>query len=130
MNSLITKILAAFLILLSLVKTTMLLVNARAWIGLVKRFYADTKVTSAVALASAGIVLYLLIRSGLDIVQILAVCLFLFLLILVGAAPYVPRLYGWVETQDIGQLIKEQWLYVSAWIALLLWGAYVLLFSS
>ena len=66
MNSLITEVLAAILILLSLVKTTMLLVNPRAW----------------------------------------------------------------VETQDIGQLIKGQWLYVSVWIALLLWGVYTLLASS
>lgn len=130
MTSLITKLLAAFLILLSLVKLTMLLVDARAWIGLVRRLYADTKVTSAVALVAAGLVLFLLIRSGLDIVQILAVCLFLFLLILVGVAPYVPRLYAWVETQDMRQLLKEQWLYVAAWMALLLWGAYALLFSA
>ena len=97
MSSLITETLAAILILLSLVKTAMLLVNPRAWIGFVKRFYADTKVTSVVSLGLAGIVLYLLIRSGLDIVQILAVCLFLFLLILVLVAPYAPRLYAWVE---------------------------------
>ena len=82
------------------------------------------------ALASAGVVLYLLIRSGLDIVQILAVCLFLFLLILVGVAPYVPRLYAWVETQDVVRLIKGRWLYVSVWITLILWGAYTLLASS
>ncbi len=130
MTSLITQFLAAFLILVSLVKLTMLLVNARTWVGLVKRLYADTKVTSAVALVAAGIVLFLLIRSGLDIVQILAVCLFVFLLILVGVAPYVPRLYAWVETQDMRQLLKEQWLYVAAWMALLLWGAYALLFSA
>ena len=126
MHSLITEVLAAILILLSLVKTTLLLVNARAWLGFTKRIYADTKVTSVVSLALAGIVLSLLIRSGLDIVQILAVCLFLFLLILVAMAPYAPRLYAWVETQDIGQLIKEQWLSVSVWMALLLWGTYTL----
>jgi len=129
MNSLITEILAATLILISLVKIITILANPSAWIGFLKRFYADTLVTKFVSLASAGIVLYLLIRSGLDIVQIFAVCLFLFLLILVGLAPYVPRLYAWVETQDIRQLLKEQWLYVSAWIALLLWGIYTLLFS-
>jgi hypothetical protein len=129
MASLITKFLAAFLILLSLVKLTMLLVNARAWISLVKRLYADTKVTSTVALVAAGTVLYLLIRAGLDIVQILAVCLFVFLLILVGVAPYVPRLYDWVESQDMRQVLIEQWLYVTFWIVLLLWGAYALLFS-
>ncbi len=130
MNSLITEVLAALLILLSLVKTTMLLVNARAWITFIKWFYGDAKLTSAISLASAGVVLYLLIRSGLDIVQILAVCLFVFLLILVAAAPYVSRLYAWVETQDMRLLLKEQWLYVAVWAALLLWGAYALLFHS
>lgn len=127
MNSLITEVLAGILILLSLVKTTMLLVNPRAWIGFTKRIYVDPKVTSLVSLAVAGVVLYLLIRSGLDIVQILAVCLFLCLLIIPAVAPYAPRLYAWVETQDIGQLLKEQWLYVSVWIALLSWGIYTLL---
>ena len=127
MNSVITEILAAILILISLTKLVMVFVNPRAWVGFIKRFYADTRVTTGVSLALAGIVLFLLIRSGLDIVQILAVCLFLFLLILVAVAPYVPRLYAWVETQDIGQMLKEQWLYVSVWIALLLWGTYTLL---
>lgn len=129
MNSPITETLAAFLILLSLVKTLMLLVNAPAWLGFVKRFYADAKATSAASLAAAGVVLYLLIRSGLDIVQILAVCLFVSLLVVAGAAPYIPRLYAWIETQDMGRLLWEQWLYVSAWAALILWGAYTLLFS-
>ena len=127
MNSLITEVLAGILILLSLVKTTMLLVNPRAWIGFTKRIYVDPKVTSLGSLAVAGVVLYLLIRSGLDIVQILAVCLFLCLLIIPAVTPYAPRLYAWVETQDIGQLLKEQWLYVSVWIALLSWGIYMLL---
>lgn len=127
MHSLITEVLAAILILISLIKLVVILVNPGVWMGLVKRFYADTRVTSGVSLVLAGVVLYLLIRSGLDIVQILAVCLFLFLLILVALAPYVPRIYAWVETQVIGQMLKEQWLYVSVWIGLLLWGAYSLL---
>ena len=127
MNSVITEILAAILILISLTKLVMVFVSPRAWVGFIRRFYGDTRVTSGVSLALAGIVLYLLIRSGLDIVQILAVCLFLCLLIIPAVAPYAPRLYAWVETQDIGQLLKEQWLYVSVWIALLSWGIYTLL---
>jgi hypothetical protein len=127
MNSLITEILAAILILLSLVKVTMLFVNPRAWVGLTKRIYTDTKLTSVVSLALAGIVLYLLIRSGIDIVQILAVCLFLSLLIMVGITPYAPRLFAWYETQEIDQLFKEQWLSVLVWVAILAWGAYTLI---
>jgi hypothetical protein len=127
MNSLITEVLAGILILLSLVKTTLLLVNLRAWIGFTKRLYVNPTVASLVSLAAAGIVLYLLIRSGLDIVQILAVCLFVSLLMLPAVAPHAPRLYAWIEAQDIRQLLKEQWLYVSVWIALLAWGVYALL---
>ena len=127
MNSVITEALAGILILLSLVKTTLLLVNPRAWIGFTKRLYINPKVTSMISLAAAGIVLYFLIRSGLDIVQILAVCLFISLLILPAVAPHAPRLYAWIETQDMDQLLKEQWLYISLWIALLAWGVYALL---
>ena len=127
MNSLITEVLAIILILLSFVKHAVVLVNPRAWIGFAKRLYANPKVTSFVSLAVAGVVLNLLIRSGLDIVQILAVCLFLVFLIIVGVAPYASHLFVWLENQDVGQLIKQQWLYVSLWIALLSWGVYTLL---
>ena len=127
MNSVITKVLAAILILLSLLKLTMVLVNARAWLGFVKRLYANPQVTSGIALVVAGVILYLLIRSGLDIVQILAVCLFVVFLMVDGVAPYASHLFAWFETQDVGQLIKRQWLYVLVWIALLVWSACTLL---
>jgi hypothetical protein len=127
MHSVITEVLAALLILLSLAKLAVVLVNARAWLGFAKRLYANPQVTSGVALVVAGVILSLLIRSGLDIVQILAVCLFVVCLMVAGVAPYAPHLFAWFETQDVGQLIKRQWLYVSVWIALLVWGAYTLL---
>ena len=112
---------------MSLVKLAVVLLNPRAWLGFAKRLYANPQGTSFVSLAVAGVVLYLLIRSGLDIVQILAVCVFVVCLVIVGIAPYAPQLFAWIETQDVEQLIKRQWLYVSVWIALLAWGAYTLL---
>lgn len=127
MQSSITEVLAAILILLSLIKLTAVSVNARKWIGFAKRIYVNPKLTSFVALAAAAAILYLLVRSGLDIVQILAVCLFVVALTMAGMAPYAPRLLAWLETEDVNQLIKSQWLYISAWIALLVWGASTLL---
>lgn len=56
-----------------------------------------------------------------------AVSLFVVCLLIVGIAPYAPPLFAWLETQDVHQLIKQQWLYVSVWLALLVWGAYTLL---
>ena len=127
MNSTITQVLASILILFSLTKLVVVLVNPRAWIGFAKRLYANPEVTKLGALFVAGIILGLVLRSGLDIVQILAVCLFVVSLIVVGVAPHAPQLFAWVEKEDVEQLIKRQWLYVSVWIALLLWGLYTLL---
>jgi hypothetical protein len=127
MHSPITETLATILILLSLIKLAVVLVNPRAWLGFVKRFYANPQVASVVALVVAGVILLLLILSGLDIVQILAVSLFVVCLIVVGIVPYAPHILAWIEAQDMQQLIKQQWLYGSVWLALLIWGAYMLL---
>ena len=127
MHSVITEVLATILIFLSLIKLAVVLVKPRAWLGFAKRLYANPQVTSIVSLAVAGVILLLLIRSGLDIVEILAVSLFVVCLLIVGIASYAPPLFAWLETQDVHQLIKQQWLYVSVWLALLVWGAYTLL---
>jgi len=128
MNSTITQVLAAILILLSAVKLIAVWVNPRAWLGFAKRLYANPPVTSLVALIVAGALLLLLIRSGLDIVHVLAVCMFVVCLVVVGFAPYAPHVFEWIETQDLDHLIKRQWLYVAVWIALLVSGVYTLVF--
>lgn len=127
MNSLLTQILAAVLILMSSAKLIAVFRNPRAWIGFVRRLYAKPQITSSVALGAAGLILFLLIRSGLDIVQILAAALFVACLITVGVAPYARDLFDWLERQDLDFLIRRQWLYIAVWIGLLAWGAYTLL---
>ena len=126
MNLSSVEILAGILIVLAVVKLLVIFVNARAWIMFVKRFYSNPNITSLVALTLAGFVLYLLLQSGLTIVQILAVCLFVMLLIVVGIAPYSSQLFQWFETQDLRLILKEQWLYIMIWLLLLGWGAYEL----
>ncbi len=69
MHSLSTEVPAAILILFSLVKLTVVLVNAREWIRFATGLYANPRLTSFVFSAVAGVILYLVIRSGLDIVQ-------------------------------------------------------------
>lgn len=129
MNSPLTQILAAFLILFSLVKLIVVFRNPLAWIAFARRVYANPKVTTVAALVAAGLILCLLIRSGLDIVQILAVGLFVACLMVVGIAPYAKDLFAWLERQDLAQLIRRQWLYIALWIFLLSWGAYRLVAS-
>lgn len=122
MNSTITQALAALLLLLSAMKLVTLALRPRAWFKLVRRMYRHPQRTSGVALACAALVLWLLVRSGLDIVQILAVGFFMALMMMAGLAPYVPRLLEWMEFRDLGQLTRQQGLYVLVWTILLLWG--------
>jgi hypothetical protein len=91
-----------------------------------KRLYAHPNVTSFVAVTLAGIVLYFLLRSGLTIVQVLAVSLFVSLLVVAGVAPFFPLILNWFEGKGAVRILKEQWLYALIWFLLLGWGAYEL----
>jgi hypothetical protein len=117
------EILAGLLIVLAGIKLAVVFIDARIWLRFAKRFYAIPAMTSLVALVLAGIVLYLLLQSGLTIVQVLAVTVFVALLLMVGVAPYAGRLFEWLETQSLPDMLRRQWLYVIVWVLLLAWGA-------
>ena len=123
MNTTALKIIAAILIAFSAIKLLFVLVDVRAWVRFARRLYANPAVTSVVALVLAAIVLYLLLAAGMSIVQILAVCVFVVLLLVVGIAPYANELFAWLDRQDLGAMIKRQWLYTLIWVVLLAWGA-------
>ena len=120
--------LAAVLILLSVIKLTVLSLNAPAWVAVAKAIYSKPVVTATVSYALAGLTLTVLLQSGLTIVQILAVCLFIVLLIVPGIARYAPDLLHWLERQDLRRILRDQWFYTLVWVALLGWGACALLF--
>ncbi len=117
------EILAGLLIVLAGIKLAVVFVDARIWLRFAKRAYANPAVTSWVALLMSGLVLYLLLQSGLTIVQVLAVTVFVALLLVVGVAPYAGRLFDWLETQSLPDMLRRQWLYVIVWVLLLAWGA-------
>lgn len=116
------EILAAILILISLVKLIFVFVDLRSWLGFTRRIYANPARASLVSLVLAGFVLYLLILSGLTIVQILAVCLFFVLLVAAGFAPYYSKILDLFRDRDLTAAMKEQWLYLAVWLTLLGWG--------
>lgn len=117
------EILAGLLIVLAGIKLAVVFVDARIWLRFAKRVYAVPAVTSWVALLMGGLVLYLLLQSGLTIVQVLAVTVFVALLLVVGVAPYAGRLFEWLETQSLPDMLRRQWMYVIVWVLLLAWGA-------
>ena len=119
---------AALLILLAVVKLILLSINAPAWLAAAKALYAKPTATATVSYLLAGVVLYGLLQSGLTIVQILAVCLFVVLLLIPGFAPYMGEVLRGLEGKTFRQLLRDQWLYTLIWMILLGWGVCALLF--
>lgn len=123
------EVLAALLILLVIVKLLVLSIHAPTWLQLARTLYAHRTVTTVVFYVLAGLMLSMLLASGLTIVQILAVCFFAAFLIVPGFIPYMGDVLQALEGQTFGEMMREQWLYSLIWAALLIWGAYALLFG-
>ena len=92
------------------------------WFSFIEKLYVKPQITSVIAVLLAGLVLYLLIISGVTIVEILAVCLFIVLLMEIGIAKYSDQIIGWTEEQEIVSFVRKLWLYTMVWLFLLAWG--------
>lgn len=127
MSDRMIDIFAGTLIVLAVVKLLALAVNAPAWLSAMKMLYARPALTAAISYLLAGLVLAALLASGVTIVQVLAVCLFVVLLLVPGFAPYMGLVLRGLEEKNLGQMLREQWLYTVVWMILLGWGFYALL---
>ncbi|AOY90924.1 hypothetical protein BKK79_03170 [Cupriavidus sp. USMAA2-4] len=119
----LTRLLAAVLIALAVLKLCAVLLAPQGWLHAMRRLYARPALLAALAYVLAALVLYALLASGLSIVQILAVCLFMALLTMAGMVPLAPRLLeAMAEPGALRRMMRAQWLYVLVWLALLAWG--------
>ncbi len=123
------EILAAIIIVFSLVKLTVVLISPMSWLNFAKKIYVRPQITSAVALVLAAVVLYILINSGMTIVHIFSVTLFIVLVLVIGMARYGEEIISWAMGQDLRTILKEQWLYTLIWIVLLVWGIAAIFFT-
>lgn len=120
---------ALVIIIVSIIKMGVLLINPKSWMNFAKGVYSKPDVTSFGAFILGAIVLYYLIQSGITIVEVLAVTAFVALLIMVGLAKEVKPLIKKYEAMvKKGNLWKEYWFYSLIWILLLLWGIKELFF--
>ena len=118
----ILEILALILIAVTVIKLIIFLINPQLWYSFIGGIYSKPAIASLTAFVLAMIVLYFLLVSGVTIVEILAVCLFVALLISVGLSKYADKLIPWVKEQNIVFILKEVWLYTLVWLLLLAWG--------
>lgn len=128
MPSRMIDLLAVLLILIAVIKLILVFTSAPTWLSLAKALYARPAVTSTVSYLLAAVVLSVLLQSGLTIVQILAVALFVALLLIPGIAPYMGELLRVLEGKTSRQILRDHWLYTLVWMMLLGWGLCVLLF--
>ena len=123
------EVLATLLIAFSVIKLAVVLISPQAWLNFAKKIYVKPQVTSAVGLVLAAIVLFILVSSGITIVEILAVTLFVVLLIVIGMARYGEEIIDWAQKQDVKAMLKESWLYTLIWVVLLGWGIAAIFFA-
>jgi len=127
MNANTIEILAAILIFIALAKIIMVVVNPTAWMNLINKVYSVPAIVSSVGFLLSLLVLYFIVNSGISIVEILAVCLFVALLMVAGLANYANEFSALIERQGVIQIMKKMWLYFTAWIFLIGWGIYALM---
>ncbi len=116
------EILALILIAVTAIKLVIFSINPQLWYSFIGGIYSKPPIASLVAFILAMVVLYFLLVSGVTIVEILAVCLFIALLIAVGLSKYMDKLIPWVKEKNIVFILKEVWLYTLVWLLLLAWG--------
>jgi len=117
------EIIALIVIVVSVIKMLVLLVNPTSWMNMAKGFYKSPGVFSFIGLILAAIVLYYLVAGGMTIIQILAAAAFVSLLLMIGIAPHADSLIKKYQAQaKRGRVFQDNWLYALIWIVLLIWG--------
>jgi hypothetical protein len=121
------EIIALVLIAVVAVKMLVLISKPMAWMKFTKAIYKKPNVIKFVFAILAGLILYYLIMSGMTIIQILAVSLFMAMMFGIGLAgdigPFIKKYEAQIKA---GNIWKKHWFYTLIWIALLVWGALVL----
>jgi len=107
MNPNSIEVLAIILIIIAIVKIIMMILNPRIWLTLVGKIYAIPTVISIIGFMLSALVLYFIIHSGVSIVEVLAIGLFVALLILTGLANYADELILWLRKKALLMLLKN-----------------------
>ena len=123
------EILALILIIIVAIKVIIILINPNLWYRFVEKLYVIPQLISIVGLILSVLVLYFIINAGISIVEILAVCLFVALLMLTGLANYADDIIGWAKEQDVVLMVKKLWIYTLVWVLLIAWGINALFFN-
>lgn len=119
----IINILALILLVAAAIKILVILISPKSWVKVTKKVWKYPLNVMVASLVLAALVLYLLISSGITIIQIFAVMLFVGLLAAAGVAMYSKVIVNAAARllRD-REIIKKSWIYILVWVILILWG--------
>ncbi len=112
----VIEIFALIVAVIAIIKILFIIVKPKSWMNLVKPFYSVPMLTSIVALLLSAVVLYYLVQSGITIVQIFAVMLFVALIACVSVSVYFKEVIGVGE-----KILKEKKFIRKAWLSIIIW---------
>lgn len=115
------EIMALIVAVIAAIKIIVIFVKPKAWLGLVKKVYAQPILTTIISLVLAVIVLYYLLQE-LTILQIFAVMLLIVLLAAINMSTYSKEMTGVAEKMlKDKKILKKAWLSVVIWVILIIW---------
>ena len=117
------EIMALILMIVSAIKLLVIMINPKKWVSVVNAVWKNAGLATIVCLVGTGVVLYYLIDSGIGIIQIFAVMLFLAFLMGLSITAYSKETIGFSrKILKDRAIIKKGWLAIIVWIVLILWG--------
>lgn len=112
------EVMATIVIAMGIIKLIMILVAPKKMFKAGEKFFSKPTRASLLYFALAIVVLYYLLEAGMRIRDILAVALFMKLLIGMILAKYADSMLKAIPET----VIKDNWLYTTFVVILLLWG--------
>lgn len=115
------EIMALIVVIISLIKLIVILINQNAWLSLAKNLYKNPVGTTLVSLLLGYTVLKNLLVE-LSIVQIFAVLLFFMFLMMISFSAFSKETLEFAERiYKEKHILRKSWLSVIIWVALLVW---------
>lgn len=109
------EIFALILAILVVIKLLVLVVNKNAWLNIVKPLYAGSKAVSWISGILGLVVLYYILQSGMNIVQIFAAMLFFVLMMLMVVSAYGNDL------MSVAKKVMKRGFPAIVWVASIIW---------
>ena len=118
------EIFALIVAILVVIKLIIIVINKDAWLNIVSPLYSGSKAVGWISGILALVVLYYILQSGMNVVQIFAVMLFFILMMLMVISVYGKDLMSMARKVMKRRFPAVVWVASTIWIVLSIWVIY------